>query len=342
MPTEPKILALQFKYFGDAVLMTPALRALREKFPNGDLHILVPEGIEPLLRHLPWLDRVWAMPRQRGRASIRRTWPVIRQLRRERFDYSVDFAGNDRGAILSFLIGAQKRLSWATDGGFVGRRFCYNQFVAPEMTARHESARLAQLLSGWNITSSALVAEIRSDPALVPAAQKLLPAGKILCHLASSQPKKEWPLIHWAALWQLAAAAGMELIFTTGLGAREESLLTEFKRLAPGAPVLEPLPDLALYLAVLQRAGLFISGDTGPLHFAAGLGVPTLALFGPSSPAQWAPIGMPHRFLTGNPCTCGNVSVCESPNHCLAAISPQMVFRELKAIRDAAGRISQA
>ena len=213
------------------------------------------------------------------------TWPVIRALRRERFDRSVDFASNDRGAIVSFLIGARQRLGWTEPGGFLGRQFCYNQRVAPENEVRHESARLAHLLSAWDIAPSSLTAEIRADPVLTAPAQKILPPGKIICHIASSQSKKEWPLSHWAALHRMAVAAGVELIFSTGIGAREESLLKEFKRLAPGAPVLEPVPDLALYLAVLRQARGFVSGDTGPLHFAAGLGVPTLALFGPSSPA---------------------------------------------------------
>ena len=133
----------------------------------------------------------------------------------------------------------------------------------------------------------------------------------------------------------MAVAAGVKLIFGTGIGAREESLLKDFKRLAPGAPVLEPVPDLALYLAALRQARGFVSGDTGPLHFAAGLGVPTLALFGPSSPVQWAPIGTQHRFLTGSSCTCGNVSECESPQHCLAAITPGQVFAELKTFAPA-------
>jgi heptosyltransferase III len=327
----PKILAIQFKYFGDAVLMTPSLRALRERFTCGKLHVLVPEKIAPLLQPLPWLDRVWPMPHQRGNATLRETWPVIRALRRERFDRSVDFASNDRGAIASFVIGARQRLGWAEHGGFPGRQFCYNQRVAPENQMRHESSRLAHLLSAWDIAPPTMAAEIRSDPMLAAAAQKLLPPGKILCHIASSQSKKEWPLPHWAALHRMAAAGG-ELIFSTGIGAREESLLKDFKRLAPGAPVLEPVPDLALYLAVLRQAAAFVSGDTGPLHFAAGLGVPTLALFGPSQPAQWAPVGMQHRLLTGSPCTCGNVGVCESPRHCLAAITPEQVFGEIKIL----------
>jgi ADP-heptose:LPS heptosyltransferase len=329
MPTESKILALQFKYFGDAVLLTPGLRAIREMFPKGELHVLVPEPIAPLLQHLPWISRVWPMPRRRGRASLSLTWPVIRALRREHFDRSVDFAGNDRGAILSFLIGARQRLGWAERGGFLGRKFCYNQRVVPENRMQHESARLAQLLSVWDIKPSSLVTEIRADPTLAATAEKLLPPGKILCHLASSQPKKEWPLTHWAVLHQMAVGAGMELTFSTGIGVREESLLKDFKRLVPVAPILEPIPDVALYLAVLQRAKGFVSGDTGPLHFAAGLGVPTLALFGPSSPAHWAPVGSQHRFLTGGFCSCGNVGICESAKPCLAAITPDQVFREL-------------
>src|SRR5579864_1622468 len=107
-----KILALQFKYFGDAVLLTPVLRTLRGHFPDGELHLLVPEEIAPLFQHLPWLNRVWAMPRRRGRARFSQSWPLIRALRREHFDRSVDFASNDRGAILSRLIGARRRLGW--------------------------------------------------------------------------------------------------------------------------------------------------------------------------------------------------------------------------------------
>ena len=70
----------------------------RNHFSDAELHLLVPEEVAPLLQHLPWLNRVWPMPRQRGSASLRKTWPIIRALRRERFDRLVDFASNDRGA----------------------------------------------------------------------------------------------------------------------------------------------------------------------------------------------------------------------------------------------------
>jgi len=328
-----KILALQFKYFGDAVLMTPALRALHEQCPAAEIHLLVPAELAPLFQHLPWLTRVWAMPRKRGSASLRETWPLIRALRRERFDRSVDFASNDRGAIVSYFIGAQRRLGWAEPGGFFGRKFFYTDRVVPEKNLPHESVRLAQLLSGWQIPQPAsLESEIRADAALSDAAKKILPADRaIICHVASSQPKKEWPLAHWAAFHQFATTAGYRLVFTTARGEREAALMTELKKLAPDAVVLPPIPELPLFLAVLARAAVFVSGDTGPLHFAAGLGVPTISLFGPTPPARWAPLGEKHQALTGGNCDCdGNLFACASQRHCLAQIPPEDVLVALK------------
>jgi ADP-heptose:LPS heptosyltransferase len=331
-----KILALQFKYFGDAVLLTPALRAVREHFPQGEIHLLIPAEIAPLFQHLPWLTRVWAMPRRRGRgnANLRETWPVIRALRHEHFDRSVDFASNDRGAILSFLIGAKRRLGWAERGGFFGRRFFSTDRVAPETNPPHESVRLVRLLAGWQIPPPAsLESEIRADAALADAAKKILPAERaVICHVASSQPKKEWPLAHWAKFHQLAAAASHRLAFTTARGEREAALMSELKRLAPDAVVLPQIPDLPLFLAVLARAAVFVSGDTGPLHFAAGLGVPTISLFGPTPPARWAPLGEKHQALTGGVCGCdGNLSACARQTFCLAQISPEQVFAALQS-----------
>ena len=328
-----KILALQFKYFGDAVLLTPALRALREQFPHSEIHLLVPAELAPLFQHLPWLTRVWAMPRKRGSASLRETWPLISALRRERFDRSVDFASNDRGAILSYFIGAKRRLGWAERGGFFGRKFFYSDRVVPGKNPPHESIRLAQLLSGWQIPLlRSLESEICADTALADAAEKILPDEcAVICHVASSQPKKEWPLAHWARLNRLATNSGIKLVFTTARGEREAALMAELEKIAPEALILKQISELPLFLAVLARAAVFISGDTGPLHFAAGLGVPTISLFGPTPPSRWAPIGEKHLALTGGTCGCdGNFFACASQTHCLAQISPEQVFDALQ------------
>jgi heptosyltransferase III len=333
-PEKPlKILVIHFRYLGDTVVLIPVLRAIRERYPDCELHLLVPAEMTPLVEHLPWLTKLWPMPRKRGRARFKQSWPILRALRAERFDRSVDFSSTDRSAILTFLAGARERLGYIDQGGFFGRRFCYTQCVSLAPRDRYESLRLASLLTAWDIAAPrSLELEIHTDTALDAAAQKILPEPKIICHLSSSQPRKEWPLAHWAKLYQLATADGIELLFSTGIGAREESLLKDFRQLAPEAPVLQPVSDLALYLAVLKRARAFVTNDTGPLHFAAGVGTPTLALFGPTAFVRWAPVGAHHRFLNGSACSCYNVAVCQNVNHCLAAITPAQVLAEIKQL----------
>ena len=323
-----KILAIQFRYFGDAVLLIPALRALREQFPNCELHLLAPEEVTPIFQHLPWLTKVWGMPRTRGRARLQQTWPILRALRRERFDRSVDFGGNDRGAILSLFCGARQRLAPITEGGFFGRRFCYTERIAAANLSQHETRRNVHILAAWKVSSpKSFELEVQTDPTLAGLAETVLPERGIICHLATGQPKKEWPVAYWAELFKKASASGFQLVFSSGKGPREQMLLEQFRELAPTAPLLPALPDLAAFLAVLKRADLFISGDTGPLHFAAGLGVPTVSLFGATSAALWAPEGARHQILQGGPCSCdGNTGVCLAPKHCLAAISPDDVL----------------
>src|SRR5256714_834132 len=262
--------------------MTPALRAIREHFPDCALHVLVPEEVAPILNHLPWLTRVWPMPRQRGRARFKQTWPIIRALRDERFDRSVDFGGNDRGAILSPLCGARRRLGPIHPRGVFGRRLCFNQRGTPPPLEPHETLPPLHTLSAWGIRPPrSLAIEIRTDPALDAFAAQLLPERKVICHLAAGQPKKEWPTGYWATLYHMAAAAGLRLVFTTGTGAHELSLVDELKRLVPDAPVLPAGPHLPALFSGPQTPGGFLSRDPRPPPFPPGVGVPTTALFSP-------------------------------------------------------------
>ena len=274
-----KILAIQFKYFGDAALVTPALRALKERWPAAELHMLMPAEIAPVLEHLPWLAKVWALPRTRGRARLRDTLPMVRALRRERFDRSVDFGGNDRGAILSFLSGAPQRLGPVNHPRLL-QKIGYTITIPDHQLSPSLVRRNLDVLSAWSVPPpSSLRLEIAADPALAHEAARLLPPGRILCHLATSQPQKEWPVGRWREFYHLAHAAGWSLAFSSGVSPRERTLLDELKRLEPDILTVPPIPDLKLFLAVLRRARGYVSGDTGPLHFAAGLGVPVVGLF---------------------------------------------------------------
>lgn len=324
----PKLLAIMFKYLGDVVVATPTLRALRRAHPQRELHVLVPEEAAPLLQALPWIDRVWAFPRRRGRANLGASMPLLRQLRDQRFEVSIDFFGNDRGALLSRLVGAKRRLGVVPERGAYLRSRCYTDPVEAFDTTRHESIRT------WAVTVPLAVPfpedmrmEIASRPALAEAAARVLPEGRVLCYVCASQPKREWPLANWIEFAELASAHGAQIAFTAGITQREKEVLAALAERHPDAVVLPPPEPLEFMLAVLARAQVFVAGDSGPLHFAAALGVPTLGLFGPTAATRWAPLGDRHRHIQGGLCPCsGHDAACSAAQPCMQQISPRAVW----------------
>jgi len=342
--SKTKILAIKFKYLGDVAVCVPALRALRDHWPEVELHALVAEDAAPLLRHLPWLDRVWALPRTRGRARLASSWPLIRQLQREHFDRSVDFVGNDRGAILSRLINARDRLGVVEPGGgHFTRKLAYSRRIEEADTTRHEIVRDLHVLSAWGVPFPAQPRlEIKPNPELADEAAKILPGHPVIFHLSTSQPKKEWPSANWVELYGRARTAGIAVALSSGPSAREQALLAEVWGALPQAPTLPPGLDLDTFLAVVARAQLFLSPDTAPLHLAAGLGVPTIGLFGPTAASRWAPLGSLHQTVQGGLCPCsGHAHTCHAVSPCMAAITPGAVMACIqKALKSAPSTVS--
>jgi ADP-heptose:LPS heptosyltransferase len=333
-----KTLCLLFKYLGDVAVAVPAIRALRRYQPEHELHLLVAEDAVPIVRHLPWVTQVWGLPRKRGRAQWSRTLPILSALRQENFECSVDFVGNDRGALVSRVVGARRRVGLIAELGFWGRRWCYNVPVPETQLPReaiHETERHAHLLRlGLGVpVPECLELEIHADPALRESARQWVPGHPLIGHLSTSQPKKEWPAAQWHALYQRAKAAGVEFLFATGPSPREQALLETLRSIDPTVPVLPSAGSLDGYLAMLSRARGFVSGDTGPLHFAAGLGVPTLGLFAPTDAARWAPLGQRHRHLTGCRCACsGHTHICAQSSSCMESLSVDNVWSELQSL----------
>jgi len=328
-----KILAIKFKQLGDVAIMVPALRALREHSPDADIHVLVEEAAVPILRHLPWIQKVWGLPRKRGSARIKSTLPLIAQLRKERFDCSVDFVGNDRGAIISLLIGAKERLGLNAPLGFAGRRFCYSK-TAVEKTTNLVRCDL-HTLESWGVPwPSSLRHELHPDPALRGFAEQQLPdPNTIMCHLSASMAKREWPITWWTEIAQRARNAGLFVVFSAGPGVRDQSLLADLKALSPDIHCLKETKDLAEFFAILARAGMFVGSDSGPFHFAVGLGTPAIGLFGPMLPERVAPLGGNFRALVGGACTCCvHTRECTAPNPCIQGVTVERLWEEILSL----------
>jgi len=327
-----KILAIQFKYFGDAVFLTPALLAIKEKFPNSELHLLVAKEIAPIFYNLKYIDKIWAIPRTRGKFNFLELLPFIKALKQCNFDQSVDFGGNDRGAIFSLLSGSKIKLGLMEGSANLLQKICYTNRIDSYSLPKNYIHKNLGLLNSWGIKkSNHIEPQIIANQNLRKQAKKILNGKSIICHLGTSQPKKEWPIKKWQEFYIDLGKKKDLVVFSSGNNERERSLLADLKKLEPDISVLPIIKNLNLYLAVLKEAELVISGDTAPLHFSRALGVRVIGLFGIYGSTQYAaPIYSVKEKVLSDHCSCigdlEHFETCRSKKSCMNSIQPKHVL----------------
>jgi ADP-heptose:LPS heptosyltransferase len=336
-----KILAIQFQYLGDTIFLTPALQIIKLNFPKAELHVLVPNEIIPILKSVNYIDRIWGTPRSRGKLNILDQLPVVLNLRKEKFDRIVDFGGNDRGALYSFLVGSKMRLGIINKPVKFLHKFCFNQKVLSDDLPVAYIDRYIHLLKFWklNLSSMSVYPKIESNKKYLDEGKILLAGNSIICHISTSQPKKEWPLESWYHFYTLARSKNFKIIFTSGTSNREITLLQHLKILDKNIPVMPPVYNLELFISAISQASCVISGDTAPLHFASALGIKTLGLFGiHGSVLRASPNYHNANKIISYSCKCvgdlEHFETCESKLKCMLLISPNDVFLKFTSLME--------
>jgi len=331
--SKEKILAIKFKYLGDVAVCTPALRALRAHFPTAELHALVASDAVPLLENIPWLDRVWGIGRGKNGSQPRKLFALIRKLRSERFTHSVDFVGNDRGAIFSRAIGARYSIGLRIQRGPFWRRCCYSETIEELDPNRHEAIRDIYALKPLGIElPENLSIETPHDPDLDETVPELA-RNSVLVHCTSSQKKKEWSIEHLLKLHEMALEHGLHLVFSAGPEKREQGVLSSLRSRDETVRTLPVQTDLRRFVATVASCRAMVSVDTSVLHIAAGLKKPTIGLFGPTDSHRWGPLGESHVALQGKHCACsGHNESCDLKSRCIDHISPKIVWEALEKL----------
>lgn len=325
-----KILAIKFKFLGDVAILEASLRKIHIHFPDAEIHVLVQDSAVEILQPLPYLKKVWGLQKNDKRSLIK----LLKSLRKERFSHSLDFAGNDRGAWISRIIGAQNRLGIITTLGFLGRKYMYNVRVKEGAYGAHEILRdfelLKPLLGEVNDNRPAL--KLICDVSYLSWAENLISNDSILCHLSTSMQKKEWPLDYWLELGKTFLEEGKQVVFTSGPSKREQELLQTISKVLINALFIKEVSSIGRMMALIRTAKVTISGDTVISHLASGLDVHHLTLFGPSIVQQWEPRGVKSKWIWGGTCDCfGHPRECHREDHNMKRITPDQV---LKVVRE--------
>ena len=340
---------------GDILHTLPALSALRRKFPRDGggpsggnrIEWLVESAHASFLAGHPLLDDLHVMDTRRWR-RLRRgaAGPVdaVRRVRRSRFDVALDFQGLLKSAILARLSGAKKRIGFDSDRcREPAASVLYTHPVAPPSGAEHAIERNLSLLGPLGIERDIAIefplALTESDRRMADTFfadrgwTSEVPVVAI-CPGAGWETKR-WGVERFAALGdRIAGDTGAKLLVVRG---KDEGPLAEALRANFRAPA-EVIPPTSVreMAAFLERCRMFIGGDTGPLHLAAALGVPTVALMGPTTPSRNGPLG-PGPPGGGR----GTVVHHELPcSHCYKKTCPGFGIRCLTEITpaEAAGR----
>jgi heptosyltransferase-3 len=335
-----RILAIQLNQPGDAILTTPALRWLMDQ--GHEVHALLqPLGAE-LLQSMPGLASVEALPRgsiQFGR-DLRRTL----RYRGVSFDWAVVFSRcSDRPALWAILSGAKKRTGIRTvHNPHLGRFGLINDWQVNSVNYVHTSEHHLYTVGAPDDVASRQKLEYHP-----PAAEQswaadwarqrgLAPEGYLLLHATARWPSKYWPMANLVDfIRQAKSKLNLPLLITAGRDAFE----VEFSRdlIAQAPPDFHELGTLTVNQlgALIQNAGGFLGVDSMPMHLAAALGKPGIALFGPTADKIWGPWHSRLRVLR-NDCRCliAKTRLCPKgpESECLASISAETVLENLAQI----------
>lgn len=350
-----RILLIRLREIGDVVFTTPAVRALRRHYPDAHISYLVEPHAAPIVLHNPNLDAVIQAPRVRGWRGAAADIALGRRLRHGRFDLAIDFHGGPRAALLTWLSAARRRIGYA----IAWRRWMYTDTVdrPRELRPRHSVRNQWDLLTPLGIAEPDPArdpVEMPLEPsAIARVAERLAAAGAaddralVVLHVSAGNPFRRWPLEHFVAVTtRLAAEARRRVVVTSGPadhGAAGRVVAAARAALGPEASArVLACGDFSLaeLRALLERAAVYIGGDSGPLHIAAATQVPVVGLYGPTLPARSAPWRSPAaRSIAieagALPCRPCDQRVCAPGDfRCLTSLAPgRVVDAALECLR---------
>jgi heptosyltransferase-2 len=305
----PRILLVQTAFLGDVILTTPLLAALRRHRPEADLTMLVTPAAAPLVASHPALDRVLVDDKRGAGRGARGLARLVRALRAERFAIAIAAHKSVRTAVALRAAGIPRRIGFATAPG---ARF-YTDRV-PRPAAAHDRDRLLGLLAPLGLPPLAAADArpwIAVDAATRARAETLLAPWRDGRPLAVVSPgsawrTKRWPAAAFGALVRALDADGYRCLV---VGAPDETALTAAVQAAAGGAAVDlgGRTDLPLLAAVMACAAVVVTNDSAPMHVASAVGVPQVAIFCATVPAQgYGPVGpralVVERDLACRPC----------------------------------------
>lgn len=336
------ILIVKLSAVGDVVHTLPALAALRRLYPQGHITWVIEEAAADLIVGHPDLDRVVVFRRKPWISDIRRgnlkevgrdVKSFYKTLRDRPYDLVIDFHGLFKSAVIVVASGGRRKLGYDSLQELSG--LFYNEKI-PEDMGKHAVDRYLDFLSYLGAKHEQPSFLIPVGPENKAHVTTLLQEQGITTPFIAVNPVALWDTKLWdrRKFADLAARivqeCGLPTVFTGSLN--EKSYITDIQGLVPSKSIVDlagktSLKDLA---CLYGMAELVITTDSGPMHMAAAMETPVVALFGPTDPARTGPYGEGHTVVRSSlPCSPCFRKQCD-PCRCMEAIGVDDVFDAVK------------
>lgn len=335
-----RVIVREVNWLGDLVMSLPALRAVRDAYPRAYLAVMVRRELAGLFDGIDWVDEVIGFSFGRRLAGVADRVRLVARLRRGRFDLAVIFPASFGSALIVAIAGIRRRVGWAADGRGVmltdravrrrdSRTHQSNEWLAMvRETLRIETPRGDCALGVASDARAAMrewIARRRrhSDAPLIAIAP-----------IAAYGPAKEWPAERYAALIDMLAEKYRAECVIVGAGGDREACERVARASRAGAIIAAGETTVAELIAMLADCDGFVGNDSGAMHLAAALGIPTVGIFGSTNPIRTGPLGprvrVIYRAIECSPCL---ERTCRFGHYnCLKSIEPAETAAALDAL----------
>ena len=308
-----RALVIKLRHHGDVLLAAPVLSALKHAAPDCEVDALVYADTMPMLSGHPALSHIHSINRNWKRAGVvqqaRAEWQLLSALRARKYDLVVHLSVHRRGAWLVRLLRPRWSVAPRYTGAFWAGSFTHF-YPAQSNPHRHtvESNLDSLRALGYEPTGEDKQVILRPGEEAEARVNALLEQHGLArnrfihVHPASRWRFKCWPAEKMAALCDALTEKGWPIVLTAAPDPVEQALVADITRRigVRSAPTFDFSGQLSLkeLAALTARARLFVGVDSAPMHIAAAMGTPTVAIFGPSGDREWGPWNVAHRIVT--------------------------------------------
>ena len=336
--TIKRLLIRSTNWIGDAIMTTPAVRAIRRNFPKAHISMLAKPWLAPVFAHSPHVDEIVVFDAGGRHAGVAGTLRLAKDLRARHYDAAILLQNAIEAAIITFLAGIPARIGFDTDG----RRLLLTHPVRRTKAIKsiHQTGYYLKILEGAGLATGTPTLELHLNPAdNRRAAQMITEFGVApdrpligLNPSATFGPAKQWFPERYAALGDRLSAELGAVILIFG-GPSDEALGHSITNLMSAPAVdLSGRTSLGEAMALIDRCTAFVTNDSGLMHVAAALNIPLVAVFGSTNWTTTSPFSDTSRIVRV-PIEC---SPCMQPvcplghMNCMRLVSVAMVADAVK------------